>query len=208
MEGGFSALSLNNSTACNDSKEKVLAMILKSYVLPKSENTDLSASSSKSPSSQSPGKENLENITELSHHKNRIIKNEMFYDRILRKFKEKQEASTLALAALKLKSPEDIFRDKLETMRIELEKIEPKKKIDIFPGYSKEVFDFIKCQMSKPPNELIVAGKNIRISDLRTLHQSNGWLNDEVINHYLSLIINRDPDSLHTFDTFFYTKLS
>jgi Ulp1 family protease len=219
MESHFSALQINN-TSFNDSKDKSLNMILKHYALPKSETTGLSKSSSRSPLShhkdllnesnlpQSPsGKENVE-IPELSFHKNRIIKQEMFYERIIRKFKEKQAAIESDNTIKKQKSPEDIFKEKLDLMKKELEKIEPSKKKEIFPGYNKEIQDSIIRLMSGPQNEYIMKGKNIKKSDLKTVYSPTAWLNDEVINHYLNMIVERDPNSLHTFDTFFYSKLS
>lgn len=220
MESHFSALQINN-TPSNDSKDKSLNMILKHYALPKSETTGLSKSSPRSPlshhknhilnqsdlSQSSSGKENIE-IPELSFHKNRVIKQEMFYERIIRKFKEKQAAVESDCTQKKQKSPEDIFKEKLDLMKKELEKIEPSKKKEIFPGYNKEIQDSIIRLMSGPQNECIMKGKNIKKSDLKTVYSPTAWLNDEVINHYLNMIVERDPDSLHTFDTFFYSKLS
>lgn len=219
MEGGFSALNINeNSTNSNIS----FAKILKHYGTPTQENNSKkSVTFSRSPmstptedtvneskSSQISDKENLA-IPELSIHGNRIIKHELFYERILRKFKEKRAAVNLASAStIQSRSPEDIFKEKIEVMRKELEKIEPQKKNEIFPGYSEEVTLSIKHQMSGGLNEQIVPGKNIKKNDLKTIYLPKAWLNDEVINHYLNMIVDRDPVNIHTFDTFFYTKLS
>lgn len=219
MEGDFSALNISNSIPYSDSKEKVLAKIIKNYILPKPKNTELSDSSSRSPPnlcrehllnhsnlSQMPNKENLA-FPELSLHKSRIMKQEIFYDRILKNFVEKQQAVNQSLATMKQKPPEEVFKEKLDIMDNELQKIQPPKKKEVFPGHSQEAFNFIKCQMSRPKMEYIHEGKNIRINDLKTLYQSDGWLNDEVINHYLHMIVARDSN-LHMFETFFYTKLS
>ncbi|RKP39788.1 hypothetical protein BJ085DRAFT_43705 [Dimargaris cristalligena] len=61
--------------------------------------------------------------------------------------------------------------------------------------------------------ELVVEAYNIPISgsDLRTLTDGQ-WLNDEVINFYVSMIVERSKTSdtlpqVHTFNTFFYAKL-
>ena len=62
--------------------------------------------------------------------------------------------------------------------------------------------------MSSSLNEYIVQWKNIKKMDLKTIYLSSAWLNDEVINHYLGMIVDRDPTNIHTFDTFFYSKLS
>jgi len=220
MEGGLSALKIND-TSTNSNIDKSFAMVLKHYVTPKLETTNtLSVSSSRSPIShkenilnqsklsQTSGKENVD-IPELSLHKNRIIKQELFYERILRKFKEKQAAAILNSATIiQQKSPEDIFQEKLEIMKKELNKIEPQKKNDIFPGYSKEISESIALQMSGSLNEYIVTGKNIKKMDLKTIYLPTAWLNDEVINHYLGMIVDRDPINIHSFDTFFYSKLS
>ncbi|KAE9531534.1 hypothetical protein AGLY_010740 [Aphis glycines] len=219
MEGGFSALKIND-TSTNSNIDKSFAMILKHYVTPKPEiNTSISSTRSpitihkenilnQSKISQTSGKENLD-IPELSLHKNRIIKHELFYERILRKFKEKQAAAILnSTSKNQQKSPEDIFQEKLEIMKKELCKIEPQKINDIFPGYSKEICESIALKMSGPLNEYVVNGKNIKRMDLKTIYSPTAWLNDEVINHYLSMIVDRDPINIHSFDTFFYTKLS
>lgn len=220
MEGGFSALKIND-TSTNANMNKSFAMILKHYVTPKPETNILSVSSSRSPMSnhkentlnqsklsQTSGKENLD-IPELSLHKNRIIKKELFYERILRKFKEKQAAAILTSdTTIQQKSPDDIFQEKLEIMKKELDKIEPQKKNEIFPSYSKEIADSIALQMSGSLNEYIVPGKNIKKMDLKSVYVPNAWLNDEVINHYLGMIVERDPTNIHSFDTFFYSKLS
>lgn len=227
MENDFSALQISNTSAIDD-KDQTLAMILKHYVLPKSDATKVLDSSPRSPlsirrdhtlnqshSSQTSGKENLE-IPGLSLYKNRIIKQEMFYERILRKFRERKEASALeeatklaeanALAEVTAKKPEDIFQEKLMLLEKNLEKTPMKK--DVFPGYSQEIVNEISQQMSGSQHESIIKGKNIKKNDLRTVFSPTAWLNDEVINHYLGMIVDRDPISLHTFDTFFYSKLS
>jgi len=203
-----------------NSKEKVLAMILKNYVSPKSsDDAELSTSTRSSLSihrenglnqsnlSQTSDKENVD-IPEISFRTNKIINREMFYDRLIRKFKEQQSAITQVFTTVKQIAPEDIFKEKLEAVKKELEKIEPPKKRDVFPGYCKDIVDNISLQMCGTNNEFIMTGKNLRRSDLKTAYLPTAWLNDEVINHYLNLIIDRDPMSLHAFDTFFYCKLS
>ncbi|XP_018567904.1 sentrin-specific protease-like [Anoplophora glabripennis] len=62
------------------------------------------------------------------------------------------------------------------------------------------------------PNEILARKFNLNVSrrDLQTLAGLN-WLNDEVINFYMNLIIERGKDSKwpksYAFNTFFYTKL-
>lgn len=223
MENEFTALQISSNTpksTTNDKNDKAVAKILKHYVLPKSETSGLSTCSSKSPQSiskgnlnhselsQSSDKENLD-IPELSHYKNNIIKHEMFYDRIIRKFREQQAATILASnTPIIQKSPDEIFKEKLVILKKGLDTLGFPKKKEVFPNYSQQIATFIKLEMSGPQHEYIINGKNIKKSDLATVYKSNGWLNDEVINHYMSLIVDRDPISIHMFETFFYTKLS
>ncbi len=66
-----------------------------------------------------------------------------------------------------------------------------------------------------PPDEVLTEGFNTRLSrkDIQTLKGLN-WLNDEIINFYMSLICERNTakaDSLpktYAFSTFFYPKLT
>lgn len=65
-----------------------------------------------------------------------------------------------------------------------------------------------------PPNEVLVEGFGQRITrrDFQTLKGLN-WLNDEVINFYMNLLIERsraanELPSVYAFNTFFYPKLS
>lgn len=217
MEYGFSALQISDSSV-DDSNSKTLAHIVKHLVLPKLETGETSASCSRSihrehdltPTnlSQTSDKENV-GVRELSFHKNKIIKHEMFYDRILKKFRETKAAMSLASSRIQHKSPDEIFNEKLEVMNEELNKITlPIKQIEVFPGYTNEVLKFIHHQMNKPNSEFVTKGKNIKINDLKSVFLPTAWLNDEVINHYMNLIASRDQDAIHTFDTFFYTKLS
>lgn len=64
-----------------------------------------------------------------------------------------------------------------------------------------------------PPNEILAEGFGLRITrkDLHTLSGLN-WLNDEVINFYMNLLIARGAGSdkypkVHAMNTFFYPKL-
>lgn len=63
-----------------------------------------------------------------------------------------------------------------------------------------------------PPHEVLVQidGVDISRKDIQTLTSLN-WLNDEIINAYMSLIVTRgkrsDQKSAYAFNTFFYPKL-
>ncbi|VVC42487.1 Ulp1 protease family, C-terminal catalytic domain [Cinara cedri] len=219
MERRFSALKMNDSSV-DENTNKILTKIIKHLILPKVEtietpisisrpmlNTQNKHDSNQFNLPQTSSKENSV-IPELSFHTNRVIKHECFYDRILRKFKETQAAVALATPKVQHKSPDEILNEKLEIMHEQLNKIKlPIRSKDVFPGYSNDKIEFIKCEMRKP-NGYITKGQNIKLSDLNTVFSSKAWLNDEVINHYMSMIVERDPDSLHMFNTFFYFKLS
>lgn len=64
----------------------------------------------------------------------------------------------------------------------------------------------------QPGDQVLVEGFGLRITrkDMHTLAQSN-WLNDEVINFYMNLLIARggknDFPRVHAMNTFFYPKL-
>ena len=64
--------------------------------------------------------------------------------------------------------------------------------------------------LTSPPVAILIERGGIAIGqkDLYTLSGSN-WLNDEVINFYLSvLLVERSKGTLHAFSTFFYSRLS
>ncbi|XP_076023269.1 sentrin-specific protease 1 [Genypterus blacodes] len=62
------------------------------------------------------------------------------------------------------------------------------------------------------PHEVLSEGFGLSLTrkDLQTLSHLN-WLNDEVINFYMNLLVERSKDaglpSVHTYNTFFYPKL-
>ncbi|XP_075212918.1 sentrin-specific protease 1-like isoform X2 [Lycorma delicatula] len=64
----------------------------------------------------------------------------------------------------------------------------------------------------KPSNEVVAEGFSLRITrkDMHTLAKLN-WLNDEVINFYMNLLIERGKKDkmpkVYAFNTFFYPKL-
>lgn len=68
--------------------------------------------------------------------------------------------------------------------------------------------------MNSPQDEVLANKFNISIcrKDIQTLRGLN-WLNDEIINFYMSLLCERSKDEsnsylkVHAFTTFFYPKL-
>ncbi|VVC25342.1 Ulp1 protease family, C-terminal catalytic domain [Cinara cedri] len=159
---------------------------------------------------------NCVHFPELEFSKNIIIKHPTLYEDIFKIFTENKSSNVILNSSeVKLESPDAIFNDeKLETMNKKLNKIKPlilppEAKDVLFPGFSKDVLEFINFKMTqKPKEQYITASRNIKIMDLQTVWISNGWLNDEVINHYINMIVQRNPKSIYAFDIFFYTKLN
>lgn len=87
------------------------------------------------------------------------------------------------------------------------------------PELSTAMLDEVTAVLkSEPASEVLVSGFRLHItrSDIRTLNEGS-WLNDEVINFYLSLIMERSGSEeaktagwprVYTFNTFFYQKLA
>ncbi|XP_033843712.1 sentrin-specific protease 2 isoform X2 [Periophthalmus magnuspinnatus] len=80
------------------------------------------------------------------------------------------------------------------------------------PRLSKEMAAEVSSALSqRDPNLVLSAAFKLRITqrDLATL-QEGGWLNDEVINFYLSLVMDRSSGGglrVYSFSTFFFPKL-
>ncbi|XP_038566190.1 sentrin-specific protease 2 [Micropterus salmoides] len=82
------------------------------------------------------------------------------------------------------------------------------------PRLTKEMAAEVSCALAQSdPNLVLSAAFKLRITqrDLATL-QEGGWLNDEVINFYLSLVMERCSSEatalkVYTFSTFFFPKL-
>ncbi|XP_020773216.2 sentrin-specific protease 2 isoform X2 [Boleophthalmus pectinirostris] len=80
------------------------------------------------------------------------------------------------------------------------------------PRLSKEMAAEVSSALSqRDPNLVLSAAFKLRITqrDLATL-QEGGWLNDEVINFYLSLVMDRSAGGglrVYSFSTFFFPKL-
>ncbi|KAL4083215.1 hypothetical protein QTP88_028545 [Uroleucon formosanum] len=199
IESGFSALQNNDTSNNTDKNKSFTAMALKYDV-----ETKLLAVSS-SESQMNILKKNLE----ISLCENRILKKKLLSEYLLRKYNEKVAAALFTfIETMQQTSPDGIFPEKLESIKIEIDKIEPQKKNEIFPDYSEIIAESIAFQMSRSLNDFIVQGKNIRIKDLKTIYISTVFVNDEVIDHYLDMIADRNPTNIHTFSTYFYAKLS
>ncbi|CAG9835228.1 unnamed protein product [Diabrotica balteata] len=89
----------------------------------------------------------------------------------------------------------------------------PEKEPEVeLPPLSDEQLKKVNRAFKGDPNEVLSRKFNLNITrrDLLTLSGLN-WLNDEVINFYMNMIIERGKDSrypsCHAFNTFFYTKL-
>ncbi|XP_019876205.1 sentrin-specific protease isoform X2 [Aethina tumida] len=85
---------------------------------------------------------------------------------------------------------------------------------DGLPVLTEEQSDLAKRSLVGDPNEVLAAKFNLQITrrDIQTLSGLN-WLNDEVINFYMNLIIERSKCSTrwpktYAMNTFFYTKIS
>ncbi|XP_060518613.1 uncharacterized protein LOC132697273 [Cylas formicarius] len=82
----------------------------------------------------------------------------------------------------------------------------------VFPELNEEQMCLVTKAFKGDPNEVLIHKFNLTITrrDLMTLHSLN-WLNDEVINFYMNLIIQRGLDPkwprAYAFNTFFFPKL-
>ncbi|XP_051051093.1 sentrin-specific protease 2-like [Phodopus roborovskii] len=81
--------------------------------------------------------------------------------------------------------------------------------LDVTPDMEKEIMN----ALGPGPQEDILSSAfklNITRRDIQTLQESQ-WLNDDIINFYLNLLLERSKSpgyaTLHTFNTFFYAKL-
>ncbi|ORY30691.1 cysteine proteinase [Rhizoclosmatium globosum] len=100
-----------------------------------------------------------------------------------------------------------------EIERLRLLEIAKAAKPDPFPKLSAQAEEIINKAFSRGPNP-VVSGFNVDLTrdDIKTLSPGT-WLNDEVINFYGSMLMDRaqrHPDQypkIHFFNTFFYTTL-
>ncbi|XP_076382199.1 sentrin-specific protease 1 [Megalopta genalis] len=83
----------------------------------------------------------------------------------------------------------------------------------LLPTLTEEMMQEVKnALIPRPPDEVLIEGFGLRITrkDIHTLADLN-WLNDEVINFYMNLLIARSSNNkypkAHAMNTFFYPKL-
>lgn len=139
-----------------------------------------------------------------------------------RRLIEEQEA--LASQLLQQRLTEDVGRSSVELqVRVPLEKEVPLAPITPEPTPAEEEPEFpelteamavevTKALRGGNQDEVLSEGFRLTITrkDLQTLSHLN-WLNDEVINFYMNLLVERskrvDLPSVYTFNTFFFPKL-
>lgn len=136
---------------------------------------------------------------------------------------EEQEALAALLLQQRL-SEEELHSPHVEVrVRVPLEKevplatvIEEAKPLEEAPEFP-ELTDDMEVEINRVlrgsnPHEVLSEGFGLSLTrkDLQTLSNLN-WLNDEVINFYMNLLVERSKDpclpSVNTFNTFFFPKL-
>ncbi|KAJ6654724.1 hypothetical protein lerEdw1_006587 [Lerista edwardsae] len=137
---------------------------------------------------------------------------------------EEQKALTLQLQSQRLQKQEFLVPDSVDLhLRVPLEKEIP---VTIVPEDSKtdnteEEFPEITEEMEKEIKSVLRSGNQDEVlseafrltitrKDIQTLNNLN-WLNDEIINFYMNMLMERSKQkgfpTVHAFNTFFFTKL-
>lgn len=205
MEFGLAKLQINNIST-NDSNDEILPPS-EAKVTPDSGLTspfdvhnecDLNQSTHLSQISEHQLGENNTEIGESSLQNN---DNGMFCNTLLKEYRE-----TSATIALNSSEIHDNLPDDISQVELDKPNKLPLDAKHVISNYSKFMFKFVQQQMSLSPSSYILHYKHIKISDLRSVFNMKGWFNDEVINHYFNMIVERDP-SIHLFNTFFYEQL-
>ncbi|XP_074538084.1 sentrin-specific protease 1 [Halichoeres trimaculatus] len=136
---------------------------------------------------------------------------------------EEQEALAAQLLRQRLSEEGQRSPDVEVRVRVPLEKevpltlvIEEPKPVEEkpeFPELTEEIeADVNRALRGGSPHEVLSEGFGLSLTrkDLQTLSNLN-WLNDEVINFYMNMLVERSKDpslpSVNTFNTFFYPKL-
>ncbi|CAK6951470.1 sentrin-specific protease 1 [Scomber scombrus] len=149
----------------------------------------------------------------------------MYDSRARERRRQIEEQEALAAQLLRQRLSEDVQRspDVEVHVRVPLEKevpltliIEESKPVEEKPEFP-ELTEEMEAEINRvlkggSPHEVLSEGfgLSLRRKDLQTLGSLN-WLNDEVINFYMNLLVERSKDpnmpSANTFNTFFYPKL-
>uniref|UniRef100_A0A674HSY2 SUMO specific peptidase 1 n=1 Tax=Taeniopygia guttata TaxID=59729 RepID=A0A674HSY2_TAEGU len=140
---------------------------------------------------------------------------------------EEQKALALQLQSQRLQERERSGQDLVDLhLRVPLEKeipvaVGPEGPERARPGQPDEEFPEITEEMEKEIKSLFRGGNQDEVlseafrltitrKDIQTLNNLN-WLNDEIINFYMNLLMERSKDkdlpTVHAFNTFFFTKL-
>ncbi|NXL84500.1 SENP1 protease, partial [Alectura lathami] len=140
---------------------------------------------------------------------------------------EEQKALALQLQSQRLQEQEHSVQDLVDlNLRVPLEKeipvtVVPEKKEDAKSADGEEEFPEITEEMEKEIKNVFRGGNQDEVlseafrltitrKDIQTLSNLN-WLNDEIINFYMNLLMERSKEkglpTVHAFNTFFFTKL-
>ncbi|NWX93428.1 SENP1 protease, partial [Nothoprocta pentlandii] len=140
---------------------------------------------------------------------------------------EEQKALALQLQSQRLQEQEHSVQDLVDlNLRVPLEKeipvtVVPEEKEDAKSADGEEEFPEITEEMEKEIKNVFRGGNQDEVlseafrltitrKDIQTLNNLN-WLNDEVINFYMNLLMERSKEkglpTVHAFNTFFFTKL-
>lgn len=136
---------------------------------------------------------------------------------------EEQEALAAQLLRQRLSEERQRSPDVEVLIRVPLEKEvpltavieeeEPEEEEPEFPELTEEMeAEVNRVLRASSPQEVLSEGFGLKLTrkDLHTLSNLN-WLNDEVINFYMNLLVERSKNpklpSVNTFNTFFYPKL-
>nr|XP_027217776.1 sentrin-specific protease 1-like [Penaeus vannamei] len=127
-------------------------------------------------------------------------------------FEEKRKAFQASLderIARRMRDLDLTFPSKVEELQPEEEEEEEEELVPLTPEMEEVIDDALR---GRPPGEVLVEKFSIQITrkDIATLCGLN-WLNDEVINFYMNLLMERGKNdnypSVYAFNTFFYPKL-
>ncbi|XP_054001163.1 sentrin-specific protease 1-like [Hylaeus anthracinus] len=140
-----------------------------------------------------------------------------YNERIERRYKEAEELKKLTymLSRHNRLAREAALEEQLaQSMKLcEAVLDESEEPDETLPTLTKQMLQDVKNALfPRPPDEVLVEGFGLRITrkDIHTLADLN-WLNDEVINFYMNLLIARSSNDkypkVHAMNTFFYPKL-